>query len=107
MASEIWMFRPNLLVVPGASRRDDLPDPHPLQSPVRRRLGRARDRLHPLHAERRGSEPRPQRDPEPLLRVQRGAEGDPGESQEERAGDHALVQPDRRNLPLQVVGQPP
>lgn len=91
----------------GAPRRDDLPDAHPLQSPVRWHLGWAWDRLYPLHAEGCGSKSRPQWDPEPLLRLQRGAEGDPREGQEERVTGYTLVQPHCRNLPLQVVGQPP
>lgn len=54
----------------------------------------------------RGVESRPQRDQKPLLREQGGAEGDAGEGQAQGAGDHTLVQPHRRDLPLQVVGQP-
>ena len=54
----------------------------------------------------RGSEPGPQRDPEPLLCHQGRAEGHVGEGQAQRAGHHPLVPPHRRDLPLQVVGQP-
>lgn len=54
----------------------------------------------------RGFESRPQRDQKPLLREQGGAEGDVREGQAQGSGDHTLVQPHRRDLPLQVVGQP-
>lgn len=54
----------------------------------------------------RGVESRPQRDQKPLLREQGGAEGDVREGQAQRTGDHTLVQPHCRDLPLQVVGQP-
>lgn len=57
-------------------------------------------------SEGRGVESGSQRDQKPLLREQGGAEGDAGQGQAEGAGDHALVQPHRRDLPLQVVGQP-
>ncbi len=57
-------------------------------------------------SEGRGFESRSQRDQESLLREQGGAEGDVREGQAQGAGDHALVQPHRRDLPLQVVGQP-
>lgn len=57
-------------------------------------------------SEERGVEPRPQRDQEPLLREQGGAEGDAGEGQAQGAPDHTLVQPHRGDLPVQVVGQP-
>lgn len=54
----------------------------------------------------RGVEPRPQRDQEPLLRDQGGAAGDAGEGQARGAPGHAVVPPHRRDLPLQMVGQP-
>lgn len=54
----------------------------------------------------RGLESRPQWDQKPLLCEQRGAEGDVGEGQAQRTGDHALVQSHCRDLPLHVVGQP-
>lgn len=54
----------------------------------------------------RGVEPGPQRDQEPLLRDQGGAAGDAGEGQARGAPHHAVVPPHRRDLPLQVVGQP-
>lgn len=57
-------------------------------------------------SEERGLESRPQRDQKPLLREQRGAKGNARKGQAQRAGDHPLVQPHRRHLPLQVVGQP-
>ena len=53
-----------------------------------------------------GSEPGPQRDPEPLLRHQGRAEGHAGEGEAQRAGYHPMVPPHRRDLPLRVVGQP-
>lgn len=54
----------------------------------------------------RGLESRPQWDQKPLLCEQRGAEGDVGEGQAQRTGDHALVQSHCRDLPLHMVGQP-
>lgn len=63
-------------------------------------------RLFPTFPVGRGVESRPQRDKEPLLCEQRGAQSDAGQGRAEGAGRNALVRPHRKHFPLQVVGQP-